>query len=914
MKISVIGTGYVGLVAGAMFAKVGNNVVCVDKVEEKVNLLKQGIMPIYEPGLKQIVLDAVDEKLINFTTDINNIKSSKIIFLAVGTPSSDSGEFNLDFIKQAAKDVANAIAGSDDLKVIVIKSTVPPGTSKIIKKIMTESIPENLKASTNFEVVSNPEFLKEGKAVDDFEYPDRIIIGSDNLAASELVAELYEPFSLKKNKIIFMSSVEAELTKLFSNTFLANKVALINEFAEICSSFDADIMNVRNGVCSDRRIGWEFMFPSPGYGGSCLVGEENVLIKENNHVKVMQISDLFKKIDAGFDDIFALSINKDKKLEFKKIKNATKRVYDSSLFSIKTRMNKIITITADHPFIVENKGSFVVKLARDIELGDRLPVFTDYFSDVKFSFDLIDEVIKSKKFDLKKVRIRPIRKMFSSEKIKNVLKGFFKSERLKDVLRSNCMNLKEFLVLEKDLSKFVKRSDLLLFTVKGNPTYSPAVINIDKDFCRLLGYYASEGNLSCDKGLRGTRERIQFHFNSSEKEYISDVIGILKKLNIRTQLINKQKVITIQFSSRIFAYFLRDILKAGVCCYDTVVPELIFSLDKDCRFEFLKGVFRGDGHVAFREDTPAVVYDFGSISKKLIDGMIFLFHSLGIVPSYKTSISKKSSDFAHFLRVSGIDQIKFLQGFKDSQTQKKIEGNFKKYKKFIRQTGFERINNQVSLVKVKEIVQHKPKKNFVYSIEVEDNENFVSSSGLIVHNCFPKDIRGLVYSVNQKNIQPKIVCSIDNSNNEHKSFLAREIKDYLENHGGLSGKTIAVWGLTFKPRTDDMRESAAIDIINFLLENNAKVKANDPKGMDNAKKIFGDKIEYFDAKYDALKDADVLLLLTEWSVYRSPDFEEIKMQLKIPVIFDGRNIFDPERLNQLGFDYIGIGRKYLLEH
>ncbi|RLE47194.1 hypothetical protein DRJ25_02985 [Candidatus Woesearchaeota archaeon] len=178
-------------------------------------------------------------------------------------------------------------------------------------------------------------------------------------------------------------------------------------------------------------------------------------------------------------------------------------------------------------------------------------------------------------------------------------------------------------------------------------------------------------------------------------------------------------------------------------------------------------------------------------------------------------------------------------------------------------------------------------------------------------SCFPKDIKGLVFAVKQKNLAPKIISSIDISNSEHKSFLAREFGAYFSDKGGLNGKVFAVWGLTFKPKTDDVRESAAIDIINFLLQNGAKVKANDPKGIENAKKIFGDRIEYFDSKYDTLKGADALVLLTEWPVYRSPDFEEIKSLLKFPVIFDGRNIFDPERLNQLGFDYVGIGRKYL---
>ena len=446
MKISVIGTGYVGLVAGAMFASVGNNVICVDKDPNKIEILNKGGLPIYEPGLRQIVGNAMAEGLIKFTTDLKDaVQSSEIIFLAVGTPCKDTGEFNLEYIKAAAAEMGKAIAGAEEYKIIVNKSTVPPGTAAMISKTIAENIPEELREKTKFEVVSNPEFLKEGKAIADFESPDRIVIGASTEKAKEKLAELYEPFSLKKKKLVFMKPIEAELTKLFANTMLANKVATINEFAKICALFDADIMNVRAGVCSDSRIGWEFMYPGPGYGGS----------------------------------------------------------------------------------------------------------------------------------------------------------------------------------------------------------------------------------------------------------------------------------------------------------------------------------------------------------------------------------------------------------------------------------------------------------------------------------CFPKDIRGLAYAVKQKGENPKIISAIDESNTGHKTYFSNMIKAYFNQKGGLMNKTIAIWGLTFKARTDDMRESAAITVINHLLEQGAKIKAHDPKGMENAKQIFGNKIEFVDKKYEAVKDADALLLLTEWTDYRSPDFAEIKNNLKHPVIFDGRNLYDPERLNMLGFDYLGVGRKFL---
>jgi len=271
MKICVIGTGYVGLVAGTCLAEMGNNVICVDKDVKKLAQLEKGIVPIYEPGLEELIKVNVSEKRLSFTNNLDKaVKESLICFIAVGTPQRENGSADLTAIFNVAKDIAKAMNG---YKVIVDKSTVPVGTA--------EKVSEIIKNNTNFEfnVVSNPEFLKQGAAVEDFLKPDRVVIGSDSKKATEIMQEVYSPFLRTGNPIIIMDVKSAEMTKYAANSFLAVKISYANEIANICEQVGADAEMVRIGMCSDSRIGTRFLFPGVGYGGSCFPKDIKAMIK-----------------------------------------------------------------------------------------------------------------------------------------------------------------------------------------------------------------------------------------------------------------------------------------------------------------------------------------------------------------------------------------------------------------------------------------------------------------------------------------------------------------------------------------------------------------------------------------------------------------------------------------------------------
>jgi len=309
MNIAVVGTGYVGLVTGTCFAETGNNVTCIDIDKEKIQCLMNGKVPIYEPGLKTIYLRNLEQNRVQFTTSLEDgIKDASIIFLALPTPPGEDGSADLSYILNVAKELSTLIK---DYKVIVDKSTVPVGTSQKVTQALSESLDSKL-----YDVVSNPEFLREGVAVEDFMKPERVVIGTSSEKARLLMKQLYEPFVRQGNPIIFMDEKSAEMTKYAANAFLATKISFMNEIANLCDRVGANVDSVRAGIGTDSRIGKRFLFPGVGYGGSCFPKDVQALhrtAKANDYSfsilqSVMEVNQkqkfiIFEKIKAHFGDL-----------------------------------------------------------------------------------------------------------------------------------------------------------------------------------------------------------------------------------------------------------------------------------------------------------------------------------------------------------------------------------------------------------------------------------------------------------------------------------------------------------------------------------------------------------------------------------------------------------------------------------
>jgi UDPglucose 6-dehydrogenase len=271
MRIAVIGTGYVGLVVGACFAETGNDVTCVDTNASKVRQLNRGRIPFYEPGLEELVRRNRAEKRLAFETELAGaVRRSEVIFIAVGTPTSEDGSADLKHVLAAARDIAAAMNG---YKVIVDKSTVPAGTSDLVRQVIAD------RTKHPFSVVSNPEFLKQGAAVDDFLRPDRVVIGASDVRSADIMTELYRPFTRTGAPIMIMDCASAELCKYAANAMLAARISFMNEIAHVCERFGADVDRVRQAMAADRRIGSAFLFPGVGYGGSCFPKDVKAVIK-----------------------------------------------------------------------------------------------------------------------------------------------------------------------------------------------------------------------------------------------------------------------------------------------------------------------------------------------------------------------------------------------------------------------------------------------------------------------------------------------------------------------------------------------------------------------------------------------------------------------------------------------------------
>ena len=279
MKIAVVGTGYVGLVTGTCLADYGNDVICVDVMEEKIEKLKKGIIPIYEPGLEGMVLENYQAGRLDFTTDIQSaLQKSDICFIAVGTPMGEDGSADLQYVLGVAESIGKYM---DHHVYVIDKSTVPVGTAKKVRETIQKEL-DKRQSTLTFDVISNPEFLKEGTAVEDCSRPDRIVIGTDNDRAAKIMREMYLPLVKNTESFIFMDIASAEMTKYTANAMLATKISFMNEISNICELVGADVNKVRMGIGSDRRIGFQFIYPGCGYGGSCFPKDVQALIKTSS--------------------------------------------------------------------------------------------------------------------------------------------------------------------------------------------------------------------------------------------------------------------------------------------------------------------------------------------------------------------------------------------------------------------------------------------------------------------------------------------------------------------------------------------------------------------------------------------------------------------------------------------------------
>ncbi|MBN1386568.1 nucleotide sugar dehydrogenase [Candidatus Woesearchaeota archaeon] len=883
--IAVIGTGYVGLVQGACLADLGNDVICVDIDASKIARLKNGEIPIYEPGLSDIVKLNVAHNRLSFTTDADlAIKSADIIFICVGTPPKENGEADMQYVHKVAETIGKCM---NTYKIIVTKSTVPVGTGDEIKKI----IKKNLSKEIEFDIVSNPEFLREGASVKDFQNPDRIIIGVESERAQERIGKLYRSLERTGKPIVYTDIKSAELIKYASNAMLATRISFMNMLSQLTEKLGGDIKQVGKGLGLDNRIGPRFLQAGVGYGGSCFHPDEFIYVKSENELKCLTIKEFYEISEKkGIDECKILTAD-EHGICLKQVNALTIRSYKGKMIHICTNMGRKTRITDDHPIPVWENGRIKIKLSKNLAKKDILICPFGQIKGEKIQIDMFNE-LKKNKILLNQTWLN------NKELTKNefgILKKHLSNKYPHDIKKNGTIRLRDAIHL-KEIYKYKNNR---LFTVRNKATAIPSIISIDHDFARLIGYYLAEGWISIDNGRYDKiRKRIGFAFGSHETEYIKDVKTILTRLKIKNLDRISGNSHSIIVSSNILAYLFQEVLQCGSNCYEKQIPPHIFRLPKELQLEFIKGLLRGDGSITRLNKGKNLNIEYATVSRKLGHSFVVLLQICGFMASIQNKYMNKSTVPAYIVRINGINNINKLGPF-FGQKWDKYKKIAKEYQRNIRPSGH-KLKPNYALVPVSKI----EKEDYfgdVYSVETS-NSHLVVSSGLLIHNCFPKDVLELKHTLEKHGCDASIIEAVHSTNERQKKSIVPKVKKLV---GNLKGKKIAIWGLAFKPRTDDMRMAPSIEIIKQLSSEGAEVHAFDPVANDNAKQIMPE-IKYHNDPYSAAEDTDCIILLTEWDVFRELDFEKIRKSVRKANIVDGRNIYNPSDME--GFNYIGVGR------
>ncbi len=910
--ICVIGTGYVGLVTGTCFADMGNRVTCVDIIPEKVERLKNGILPIYEPGLKEMVERNVGAGRLNFTTSYaDGLKNAEFIFIAVNTPTGgNQGSADMSYVERAAQSIAEEL---DHYAVIINKSTVPVGSGDVVTRIVSQHLK---RSDVRFNVVSNPEFLAEGSAVADFQNPDRVVLGSSDPSAANRVATLYLPL---RAPIVITDLYTAEMIKYASNAFLATKISFINEIAQICERLGADVKEVAAGMGLDKRIG-KAANAGLGYGGSCFEADETVFTLNSPNVAAERFDTLFAKNGVPFQGdvvelvqpyeqrVLAFDLETGKPV-LADVKAITRRPYTGTMVKISTSMGRTLRVTADHPVVVYKDQHFGIMPANAVVPGDQLMALCELPAvEQATSLNLIER-LQGTELEAD-VYVKPSDDSFSAQY--EQFASAIPKDMLKyphDIKRYNRMSLRLFRHLSELGVLNVPAEKLMLYTAKGAATMINAVLPIDTDLLRLCGYYLAEGYISQERGRAdAVRERIGICFHENEAEYIADVQRILQRWSLKFITRNSTHALTTVVSSRIFAWLLRDVLRCGIRSEDKALPRLAFNVAPELCMEAIRGAFSGDGSVTTAQNGHNLFLEYATVSKALADGITLLLQTLGIIPSLHQRWMNKSTQVAYILRVSGYEQISMLKDAFGGKRREQIVSILAGYQRHIQPHGYQRHGTFATLT-VRE-VEHKDVETMVYSMETSTG-TLIASSGLISHNCFPKDVRALAYMADEAGLHPQLLHAVMEINHDQRRLVLNKLTSIL---GSLRGCVIGVLGLAFKPNTDDMREAPSVDIIRWVTSQGAKVQVYDPVASETGKieleraGVRMEAVTFCEDAYGVAHDADALVITTEWNEFKSLDMLQIRDAMHRPIVIDGRNIYEPTLMRNLGFTYRGMGR------
>ncbi len=897
--IAVIGTGYVGLVTAAGFAELGSEVWCVDVDVDKIDRLRRGEIPIYEPGLAESV--ARNRERMHFSTELASaLEHARLLFVAVGTPPTYSGDADLSAV--------NAVVGSmpaSNGHALVMKSTVPVGTGTAIKRLFTD-------AGKGFAYVSCPEFLKEGSALQDFLAPDRVVVGDDGNWAGDAVVELYAPLDAP---VVRTDIASAEMIKLAANAFLATKISFINEIANVCEETGADVLEVARGMGLDQRIGKHFLRPGIGFGGSCFAPEETVLVRHRGRTTLLSFERLWRRLAADHDELEDGLIEPSnlevlswvpggEEPQFLPVMCLTRRDYEGELVKVRTKMGRGVRTTPDHGWIVGdgNGGQAAFKLAGDVTTDDWVPLplgVSEQWHGAKVS--ALMAAAETAQLAPHQLIVRP-----SGERIAELVRrpigqrravfdrAASVASRTGEVMRTGTLRYDELLRAGIPLE-----GSTISTTKSGNQPRSE--LRLDGLFWRVVGLYLAEGN-TCVEATG--RHRIQWSFHPTREQHLVDEVATYwLAQNVRARTFRTPTARRVEVSSRLLGTWWTEVLGLGRNSYEQRLPDLIWEQPLEARWALLSGLFEGDGSWSLIRGGPSVIIELGTISDELSDGVLRLLASVGIVASRRIGTTAKSTKDTHWIRISGADQVERAIQLVPERDRPGVLAAIGRQTKRIAPTGYRRFSDGLAWVRVTS-TRREPYKGPVYSLEVPYAHTVVASSGLVTSNCFPKDVSALKQLAGNSGYHFQLLTAVIEVNELQKRRVVGKLQKHL---GSLVGKTIALLGLAFKANTDDMREASSLVLAARLQADGARVLAYDPIAEDVARELMTG-VEFADSAVEALREADACVIVTEWPEFAELDWVQLGEQMPGRLVVDGRNFLDPDAVRAAGFAYEGVGR------
>jgi UDPglucose 6-dehydrogenase len=892
--IGVIGVGWVGLVTAACFAELGHEVWARDIVPEKVESLARGEVPIHEPGLPELVKKNAER--LHFTTDMAPVlKHARLLFVCVDTPPTYSGDADLSRVEAVLSEL-----GESNDHALVMKSTVPVGTGRSIQR---------RRPGTAY--VSNPEFLKEGSAVADFMKPDRVVVGADDGSEefADRVTALYAPLDAP---VVSTDVASAEMIKLASNAFLATKISFINEIANVSEELGADVMEVARGMGLDDRIGSQFLRAGIGYGGSCLAGEETVLVRQHGRTTLLTFEQLWRRLDEDGEEQPEDGVITPGNLEvlsflpeqhepiFLPVMCVTRRDYEGDLLEVRTKMGRRVRCTPDHPFLVTDADGAPLRrvLAGDLTEDDWLPIAMkrDEPADSAAIASILSAV-EAAELSPERLIVRPAREQIAAlvarpieERREIFTRAASAAARTGDVKRTGAIRFDEACLGDVSVAG-------AHFGTARNGNFIRHEIELDEGFWRVVGLYVAEG-CATDTALIWS-----FH-PTRENHLIDEVVAYWSRHGVvpRTHLAPTAKHAVL--TSRLVTSWWVDVLGLGRNSYGQRLPDLIWDRPERDKWALLSGLFEGDGSWSLINQGPSVIIELGTVSDELADGVLRLLGELGIVASRRVGRVAKSTKDTHWIRVSGAEQVERAIELIPKRDRVGALASIARQTKRIAPTGYRRRNAGSARVRVAEVRREK-RCEPVYSMEVPGAHVIIVRGALAIGNCFPKDVQALKQLAGNTGYHFQLLTAVIEVNELQKRRTVGKLQKHL---GSLAGKEVALLGVAFKPHTDDIREATSLVLAGRLQGEGASVRVYDPVAADRAGGMLGGA-RICESALDALDGADAAVLVTEWPEFGDLDWaNDVKHRMRVPLVVDGRNFLDRDELERAGFTYEGIGR------